>query len=446
MSILHEPPEDDQPQQPPAGGKKGTQPAKSAANGSGPKGQQQAGGAAGAASKAPVFADPFGIDRPRIRLRAGAGDKLKGFFLPFTLGTARATLVFKDAECGEFCYELEGTAGQPAVFLEHKAVVAQGEGTQVRCREGKGRGWGGSAGVALEGIRAGVRGQSKQAMSADVTRGGGVHACTQFSCCKLQILQSCLNYRICFHHPAFPPNWGNNTTTFKRFDDATCTAWAPQVVDLVLPFVNHQLEVAKRTYMEKHPLGRDKGQLARLRQDVGRPAAAPAAALPPPPGAPAAAAPAAAAASGGGAGQLDSAGNRPDRLLEYTVASSSSLVSVSTALVLHSGGDAAGGEKQHAGDHGQGGSGGAAAGKGASGGAASAGKGGPGINALRLSMKPLGTGVYPATLTLTSAFDVRVVSVEISAQVLGQSYSLELECPARQQVRVLRPRLHAGEP
>jgi len=78
-----------------------------------------------------VFADPFGIDRPRLRLRAGAGEKLKGFFLPFSLGTSHATLVLKDAECGEFCYGLVGVAGPPGACLEHKAIVSHEGGVQV---------------------------------------------------------------------------------------------------------------------------------------------------------------------------------------------------------------------------------------------------------------------------------------------------------------------------
>jgi len=55
-------------------------------------------------------------------------------------------------------------------------------------------------------------------------------------------------------------------------------------------------------------------------------------------------------------------------------------------------------------------------------------------NLLKLGLKPVGCGVYPARITSTSPYDVRVVEVELTAQSLGQSCSLELECPARQQV------------
>lgn len=56
-------------------------------------------------------------------------------------------------------------------------------------------------------------------------------------------------------------------------------------------------------------------------------------------------------------------------------------------------------------------------------------------NLLRLSLKPVGCGVYPARITLISQWDVRVLEVEVTAQSTGQACTLELECPARQQVR-----------
>jgi hypothetical protein len=77
-----------------------------------------------------AFPDPFGVDRTRLRLRAGATEKVRGSYLPFTLGTHTASLVLKDPDCGEFCYELAGTALMPPPFLDHKAVVPL-DGLQV---------------------------------------------------------------------------------------------------------------------------------------------------------------------------------------------------------------------------------------------------------------------------------------------------------------------------
>lgn len=176
-----------------------------------------------------------------------------------------------------------------------------------------------------------------------------------------------------------------------------------QTVELQLPFNNHLLENARRTYADKHPLAKDKEQAAKLRSDIGR------------------------------------SSDKGERLLEYTVACSNTLLSCPQSLVLKTampatsassaGGrlaSAAGGlspppsppmHQQHpAGDKQQ-------------------------IkdeNVLKLQLKPLGTGVYPARLTLTSAYDVRVVDVEVTAQSMGQTCTLEMECPARQQVCLLQ--------
>lgn len=78
-----------------------------------------------------VFPEAFGVDRHRLRLRAGASEKLKASFLPFKLGEHRATVMFADLDCGEFCYELVGDVGMPAIFLDHKATVGL-DGVQVR--------------------------------------------------------------------------------------------------------------------------------------------------------------------------------------------------------------------------------------------------------------------------------------------------------------------------
>ncbi|KAI8473771.1 MAG: hypothetical protein J3K34DRAFT_497953 [Monoraphidium minutum] len=344
LTVLHEPPEDADgaaAAQPPPGRGKG---ARGTSGGikppaPPPPGGKPAAAGAAAAAAAPVFADPFGVDRPRLRLRAGAGEKLKGSFLPFAPGPSRATLLLRDAECGEFCYELYGAAGPPAAAMEHKAVVAHGGGQQF--------------------------------------------------------------------------------------------------VDVPLPFANAQLEAARRTYLEKHPLGRDKDQAARLRQDAGR-------LLPPPPpggggAAPGAAAPADGAASGAAAAAAAAAA-KPERALDYAVSCSSAFVAAPAALTLRSGADAPAADKAQQG-------GGAAAKKpaAAGGGGGAGGRAGPPPNTLRLSLKPVGAGLYPALVTLTSGYDVRVVSVEVSAQSLGQAYTLELECPARQQASQDIPIVNTGD-
>jgi hypothetical protein len=124
---------------------------------------------------------------------------------------------------------------------------------------------------------------------------------------------------------------------------------------------------------------------------------------------------------------------KSERLLDYLVTSSSSLVVVPRPdLVLQLAAEANTGAEKHGGSGKVGG--GAATARGA------AGKGPP-VNTLRLAVKPKGTGVYPAKITLTGPYDVRIIAVEVSAQCLGQSYTLELECPARQQVG---GRQHAG--
>lgn len=101
------------------------------------------------------FPEPFGLDRHRLRLKAGASEKLKLSFLPFLLPAApvqaapqkgrktsapaeqqpappvRSLLVLKDSDCGEFTYELLGNVGQPATFLQYEAKVGV-DGVQVR--------------------------------------------------------------------------------------------------------------------------------------------------------------------------------------------------------------------------------------------------------------------------------------------------------------------------
>jgi len=55
---------------------------------------------------------------------------------------------------------------------------------------------------------------------------------------------------------------------------------------------------------------------------------------------------------------------------------------------------------------------------------------------IKLGIKPVGPGVYPARLVLTSAYDIRFIELQVTAQARGQACVLELECPARQQVMI----------
>lgn len=117
-----------------------------------------------------LYPAAFGLDRTRLRLKAGATDKLRASFLPFTMGTHHCTVMLKDKDAGEFVYELVGEAGLPAPAMDVRGVVP------------------------LE---------------------ASVHA-----------------------------------------------------YDLFVPWSNAQLDSAKRTFLEKHPLAKDKEQAALLKVDV----------------------------------------------------------------------------------------------------------------------------------------------------------------------------------
>jgi hypothetical protein len=174
-------------------------------------------------------------------------------------------------------------------------------------------------------------------------------------------------------------------------------------LELQLPFPNHLLENAKRSYTEKHPLGRDKEQLSRLRSDIG------------------------------------SVSERGERVLEYTVTCDSPFFTVPAAIIMKSSGP-----QQSVQDAAAGSSPAVTRLNSPAQGARVAGgmqpqqqqqqQGHAGGNVLKLSLKPVGPGMYPARLVLTSAYDVRHIELQVTAQARGQACILELECPARQQV------------
>lgn len=233
--------------------------------------------------------------------------------------------------------------------------------------------------------------------------------------------------------------------------DHTVLLLQRQSVELTLPFTNHQLEAARRAYADKHPLGKDKEQAQRLRADIGRP-------------------------------------DKGERLLEYKVTSSSTLITCPSSLTLKAGGggvnhgvangpvDSAGvvrksddaaqeppqqgaaGLKADASSAGSLTAEKSAAGKvvalmkqnssnqakGSPRGAGAGGNGGN-PNALKLSLKPVGAGIYPTVLQLTSPYDIRVLHVDITAQSMGQTFALEFDCPARQSVMQEIPLVNAGD-
>ncbi|GMH42128.1 hypothetical protein BSKO_10047 [Bryopsis sp. KO-2023] len=159
-----------------------------------------------------------------------------------------------------------------------------------------------------------------------------------------------------------------------------------QALDIYVPYSNHQLESARRVFQDKHPLGKDKEQLALLK-----------------------------------ASREDKFGE-----MSFQINQSNSLVTAPACLLLkHSpqtqGGEAQGGLK-----------------RGASGtinvsGLVETGKPEQ-PNTIRVALKPIGTGIYPSRIILTSPYDVRVVDVEISAQKLGETFQLEFKSPAFQTV------------
>ncbi|KAL0021413.1 hypothetical protein WJX79_003538 [Trebouxia sp. C0005] len=86
---------------------------------------------AGSAANGKVFPKPFGIDRQRIRIKANAEETLKGAFLPFTLGQHTCSIIFEDASCGKFVYEVTGDTSLPQPFNKFRFQVA-GDGPQTR--------------------------------------------------------------------------------------------------------------------------------------------------------------------------------------------------------------------------------------------------------------------------------------------------------------------------
>eukprot|EP00798_Chlamydomonas_sp_ICE-L_P015727 gene15727-21848_t len=193
----------------------------------------------------------------------------------------------------------------------------------------------------------------------------------------------------------------------------------PALFDVVLPFANNNLESAKRMFLEKHPLGKDKEQTALLKSDIfGTPE------------------------------------------IEYTVTQTNSLINCAKSVVVtvmmdaKKAAAAPGGQKSSQ----NGSEMGPAQTKSlmmtdakkataAPGGQKSSQNGsemGPAQcinpasevpqNGLRLTLKPIGTGIYPSRLLLTSNIDTRVIDLELMAQTLTQNFQLEFSIACRQQM------------
>ena len=80
------------------------------------KGGQRARAVEAALEAAAHFPEPFGISRTKLRIKQGESATVQMAYLPFTLGTHTATVLFEEAKFGEFVYEVTGEAEMPAPF------------------------------------------------------------------------------------------------------------------------------------------------------------------------------------------------------------------------------------------------------------------------------------------------------------------------------------------
>ncbi|KXZ50888.1 hypothetical protein GPECTOR_14g137 [Gonium pectorale] len=286
-----------------------------------------------------AWPDAFGLDRNRLRLKQNASERIKGFFLPFSMATAYCTVLFRDKEQGEFCYELVGETGLPAPLMELKGTVA------------------------------------------------------------LETPQ--------------------------------------QVYDLLVPFQNAALEAAKRAFQEKHPLAKDKEQLALLKQDPFKGAEVTYAvtqtnSLMSSPGH--------ITLSARPTVALSATDRDRDRDSPAPGPSNSSSGPPLPAPSSNTGGGANGGSN----------SGGGGGGSGANLSSTQRSSNRPALpppepNTLRLHLSPIGTGIYPTRIMLTSPLDVRVIDLELTAQTMSQSFTLEFVTAARQAITQEIPLVNTGD-
>lgn len=135
----------------------------------------------------------------------------------------------------------------------------------------------------------------------------------------------------------------------------------PHTYNLSVPWVNANLEAAKKMFAERHPLAKDKVQSAYLK-------------------------------------------STPATSIEYTLTQTNTLIACPRTLTLNASGAADETSRKLANG---------TSAKAASAAAAVA----AGENSVALTLKPLGPGVYPSRLLLTSPTDVRIIDLELTSQV-----------------------------
>ena len=67
------------------------------------------------------------------------------------------------------------------------------------------------------------------------------------------------------------------------------------------------------------------------------------------------------------------------------------------------------------------------------------------LNQVKLEVNPIGTGLYPDRLTLTSAYDMRIIDVEITGRKLGHNYTLTFDTQALQTVQQSIPLINTAD-
>ena len=66
-------------------------------------------------------------------------------------------------------------------------------------------------------------------------------------------------------------------------------------------------------------------------------------------------------------------------------------------------------------------------------------------NTIALTLKPIGPGIYPTRLLMTSAADVRVIDLELTSQTLRQQFALDFSCAVRGAITQEVPLVNTSE-
>ncbi len=210
-----------------------------------PKKPRPDGKEAGSATKGKVFPKPFGIDRQRIRIKANAEETLKGAFLPFTLGQHTCSIIFEDASCGKFVYEVTGDTSLPQPFNKFRFQVS---------------------GCAL--------------LFLSCTCGSLCEMTSVFCMCHCTPCSACLAakaivWQMLAHAERAHLHTGTVRLTAKPrmpllyLLDIQVAGDGPQTRDISLPWNNSQIDAARRTFLDRHPLAKNKEQVA-LAKGEGR--------------------------------------------------------------------------------------------------------------------------------------------------------------------------------